>query len=88
MTLLANMFNLHLGLGPYNAMQYIAGYFNFALIMDSDILFHKYGLIEAMKEILPEKFICCFNAIILSKLVSIHNQIAKNRNIYICLFII
>ena len=34
------------------------------------------------------KFICCFNAIILSKLVSIHNQIAKNRNIYICLFII
>ena len=60
MTLLANMFNLHLGLGPYNAMQYIAGYFNFALIMDSDILFHKYGLIEAMKEILPEKFICCF----------------------------
>ena len=33
------------------------------------------------------KFICFFKAKMLSKLVSIHNQIAKNRNIYICLFV-
>ena len=61
MTLLANVFNIHHGPGLHKAMQYIADYFDFALIMDSDILFHKYGLIEAMKEILPEKFICCGN---------------------------
>ena len=33
------------------------------------------------------KFICFFRAKMLSKLVSIQNQIAKNRNIYICLFV-
>ncbi len=33
------------------------------------------------------KFISCFKAKILSKLVSRQNQIAKNKNIYICLSI-
>ena len=51
MTFLANFFNLHHGPGLHKAIQYIENYFEFALIMDSDILFHKYGLIEAMKEI-------------------------------------
>ena len=59
MTLLANVFNIHHGPGLHKAIQYVEDYFKFALIMDSDILFHKKGILNDMNKILPEKFICC-----------------------------
>ena len=59
MTLLANVFNLHHGPGLHKAIQYVEDYFSFALLMDSDILFHKQGILDDMKEILPENFMCC-----------------------------
>ena len=59
MTLLANVFNLHHGPGLHKAIQYVEHYFSFALIMDSDILFHKQGILNDMKEILPKNFMCC-----------------------------
>ena len=55
MTLLANVFNIHHGPGLHKAMQYIADYFDFALIMDSDIQFHGLGLLEKIKTIVPKK---------------------------------
>jgi hypothetical protein len=59
MTLLANVFNIHHGPGLHKAIQYVEDYFEFALIMDSDILFHKKGIIDDMKKILTEKFMFC-----------------------------
>ena len=59
MTLLTNVFNMHHGPGLHKAIQYVEDYFSFALIMDSDILFHQQGLLDDMKEILPENFMCC-----------------------------
>ena len=59
MTLLANFFNLHHGPGLHKAIQYIENYFKFALIMDSDIQFHSHGMLEELKRIVPENFICC-----------------------------
>ena len=59
MTLLANKFNLHHGPGLHKAIRYIENYFDFALIMDSDIKFHRHGILESMKNKLPTDFICC-----------------------------
>ena len=59
MTLLANVFNIHHGPGLHKAIQYVEDYFKFALIMDSDILFHKKGILDDMKKILTEKFMFC-----------------------------
>ena len=41
MMMLANFFNFHHGPGLHKAIQYIENYFEFALIMDSDLQFHK-----------------------------------------------
>ena len=59
MTFLANFFNLHHGPGLHKAIQYIENYFEFALIMDSDLQFHSHGMLEKIKTIVPENFICC-----------------------------
>ena len=55
MTLLAIFFNLHHGPGLHKAIQYVENYFEFALIMDSDIQFHGLGLLEKIKTIVPKK---------------------------------
>ena len=58
-TLLANMFNFHHGPGLHKAIEYVKDYFKYALIMDSDIVFKRIGMIESMKKIIPKKFISC-----------------------------
>ena len=59
MTLLANMFNLHHGPGLHKAIRYVENYFEYVLIMDSDITFNKLGILEDMKAIIPNDFLCC-----------------------------
>ena len=54
--------------------------------LKANIINNTKGAIALIDVVRFLKFVCFFNAKTLSKFVSIHSQIAKNRYIYICLF--